>query len=134
MTYVLDTSVVTRLRIDSVRARVEALDAAGVARTWMTDLEVGFSARSAAEWDRLMTALDAFELVEIGPAQLVRARQVQRLLAQGGLKGRKIPDLLIAAAGEATARTVLHYDADFDHIASVTRQATEWVVPKGSID
>jgi hypothetical protein len=30
--------------------------------------------------------------------------------------------------------TVLHYDADFDKIATVTGQPTEWVVPRGSID
>ena len=29
--------------------------------------------------------------------------------------------------------TVLHYDADFDTIAAVTRQAMEWVAPKGSL-
>jgi hypothetical protein len=30
--------------------------------------------------------------------------------------------------------TILHYDADFDHIATVTAQPTEWVVPAGSVD
>ena len=29
--------------------------------------------------------------------------------------------------------TVLHYDADFDTIAAVTRQDVEWVVPRGSL-
>lgn len=100
----------------------------------MTDLEIGFSAQTGEQWDALMAAVDAFEKVEIGPAHFVRAREVQRLLAVRGLKGRKIPDLLIAAAGEATARTVLHYDADFEYIAQVTGQPTEWVVPRGSID
>lgn len=134
VTYLLDTSVVTRLRAPAVRSRVEALDAAGLARTAMSDLEVGFSARGGAEWDRLMSALDTFELVDIGPNHFARARQVQRLLAVRGLKGRKVPDLLIAAAGEGTARTVLHYDADFNHITAVTGQATEWVVPQGTVD
>ncbi len=134
VTYLLDTSVVTRLRVTAVRERVQALDTTALARTAMTDLEVGFSARETSEWDRLMTALESFELVDILPGHFSRARQVQRLLAQHGLKGRKVPDLLIAAVGEQTARTVLHYDADFDHIASVTGQTTEWVVARGSID
>jgi predicted nucleic acid-binding protein len=134
VTYLLDTSVVTRLRVPAVRERVQALDTTGLARTAMTDLEVGFSARETSEWDRLMTALESFELVDILPGHFSRARQVQRLLAQHGLKGRKVPDLLIAAVGEQTARTVLHYDADFDHIASVTGQTTEWVVARGGID
>ncbi len=103
VTYLLDTSVITRLRVGAVRARVEALDATGLARSAMTDLEIGFSAQTAEEWDRLMAALDAFELVEIGPNQFARASQVQRLLAARGLKGRKVPDLLIAAAAEVTA-------------------------------
>ena len=134
MSFVIDTSVVTRLRVPAVRQRVRALDGAGLARTAMTDLEVGFSARNDDEWDRLMSALEAFELMDVDARHFVRARQVQRLLAVQGLKGRKVPDLLIAAVAEATDRTVLHYDADFDHIASVTGQTTEWIVPPGTID
>lgn len=134
MSYLLDTSVVTRLRVAGVRARVQALDADGLARTAMTDLDVGFSASDGSEWDRRTAALEAFELVEINAQHFDRARQVQRLLADRGLKGRKVPDLLIAAAAEAAGRTVLHYDADFDHIAPVTGQATEWVVAQGTVD
>jgi len=126
--------VVTRLRAVAVRERVQALDGVGLARTAMTDLEVGFSARNGDEWDRLMVALDTFQLVDVDARHVARARQVQRLLAVRGLRGRKVPDLLIAAVAEATARTVLHYDADFDHIATVTGQATEWIVPQGSVD
>jgi hypothetical protein len=29
---------------------------------------------------------------------------------------------------------VLHYDADFDHIATVTGQPTQWIVERRSID
>lgn len=134
MTYLLDTSVLTRLRVAAVRDGVDTLGDVGLARTTVTDLEVGFSAQSGTDWDRLMAALAAFEAVEIEPRHFARARQVQRLLADRGLKGRKIPDLLVAAAGEATSRTVLHFDADFDHIAGVTAQPTEWVVPRGTID
>ena len=65
---------------------------------------------------------------------LRRARQVQRLLAARHQRGRKVPDLLIAAAAEARGLTVLHYDADFDRIAAVTGQSCEWIVPAGSVD
>ena len=64
-----------------------------------------------------------------------RALQVQALLAeQGALHHRsvKIPDLLVAASAEAAGDVVLHYDEDFDRIAAVTGQPTEWVVPRGS--
>jgi len=40
---------------------------------------------------------------------------------------------LIAAVAERARLTVLHYDRDFDLIASVTRQKVEWVVAAGSV-
>lgn len=39
-----------------------------------------------------------------------------------------------SAAAETEDLTVLHYDADFDLIASVTGKRCEWIVPRGSID
>ena len=134
MSFVVDTSVMTRLRVLAVRERVQALDGAGLTRTAMTDLEIGFSASNGEEWDRLMAALEVFEPLDVDARHFARAGQVQRLLAVRGLKGRKVPDLLIAAVAETTGRAVLHYDAEFDHIASVTGQAAEWVVPQGTID
>lgn len=100
----------------------------------MSDLEIGFSARSGGEWDALAMALDVMAVIPITAEHFARARQVQRLLAEKGLRGRKVPDLLIAAAAEARGLTVLHYDADFGHIAEVTGQVVEWIVPRGSVD
>ena len=37
----------------------------------------------------------------------------------------KVPDLLIAAAGELADLTVVHVDKDFDLIAGVTGQTVE---------
>ena len=133
--FLLDTSVLTRLRAPSVRQRIEELDAVGLARTSTTDLEIGFSARNADEWDRLAVALGAFRRIAVEAHHFDRAQQVQRHLAADGLKGgRKVPDLLVAAVAEGASLTVLHYDADFDHIAAVTGQPTEWIVERGSID
>ena len=132
----LDTSVITRLATDAVRAQVAQMVAGShrIARASISDLEVGFSARNAAEHDTLLGALQAFELIEIVPDHFRRARHVQRLLADHGLRGRKVPDLLIAAAAESNDLTVIHYDADFDHIATITDQPTAWVVAPGCID
>jgi predicted nucleic acid-binding protein len=130
--FVVDTSVVKRLGDPTVRQVVEPLAAAGeLARARVA---VGFSARNELEWDQLVGALGAFELVESTASHHRRALQVQRLLAQRSQRGRKIPDLLIAAAGEEHELAVLHYDADFDLIAAVTGQLCQWVVPAGSID
>ncbi len=63
-----------------------------------------------------------------------RADEVQRLLAGAGLKGRKPVDLIIAAQAERLRLVVVHYDHDFELIASVTSQAHEWIVTRGSVD
>jgi predicted nucleic acid-binding protein len=135
LTHVVDTSVLTRLGHAAVRTALEPLTVGGqVARAGISDLEVGFSARNRREWNRLATALAAFPLIETNAAHLRRARQVQRLLASRGLRGRKVPDLLIAAAAEENGLAVLHYDGDFDVIARVTGQPCQWVVPAGTVD
>lgn len=103
-------------------------------RAGISDLEVGYSARNAAEWDALVGALKAFVPVTTTAQHMRRALQVQRLLAANSQRGRKVPDLLVAAAAEEAGYTVLHYDADFDLIASVTGQPCQWVVPSGSVD
>jgi predicted nucleic acid-binding protein len=135
LTHLVDTSVLTRLRAPAVRAVLEPLTAGGrVARAGISDLEIGYSARSAAEWDALHEASKVFPLIETDARHLQRARQVQRVLASRSQRGRKIPDLLIAAAAEQAGLVVLHYDADFDRIAAATGQPCEWVAPAGSID
>ena len=135
LTHLVDTSVLTRLRHGAVRVVVEPLAAKGVlGRAGITGLEIGFSARSAKEWDQAADALDSFELIETSADHVRRARQVQRLLASKHQRGRKVPDLLVAAAAEANDLAVLHYDADFDRIAAVTGQRVEWVVSAGTVD
>ncbi len=133
--FLLDTSVIKRLGNGEVRAVVEPLAAAGaLGRPNIGDLEVGYSARNADEWDELTRALDAFEMIETSAAHVRRALQVQRLLAQRSQRGRKIPALLIAAAAEELHAAVLHYDADFDLIADVTGQTCSWIVPAGTVE
>jgi predicted nucleic acid-binding protein len=135
LTHLLDTSVLTRLREPAVREAIEERAQRGeLARAGISDLEIGFSAHNAAEWDRLADAVEVFEMVESTAEHVRRARQAQRLLASRHQRGRKVPDLLVAAAAEARNLTVLHYDADFDLIAAVTGQSCRWVVPAGSID
>jgi predicted nucleic acid-binding protein len=135
LSHLVDSSVLTRLRQPTIRAAIERRAERGeLARAGISDLEIGYSARSAAEWDRLAEALQAFELVETTSEHLRRARQVQRMLASKHQRGGKVPDLLIAAAAETRGLTVLHYDADFDRIAAATGQSCQWVVPARSVD
>ncbi len=135
LTHLLDTSVLTRLREPTVRKTIEPLVQLGqLARAGISDLEIGFSARNAAEWDRLADAVEVFAPLDTTAEHVRRAKQVQRLLAAKHRRGRKLPDLLVAAAAEADGLTVLHYDSDFDLIVAVTGQSCEWVVPAGSVD
>jgi predicted nucleic acid-binding protein len=135
LTHLLDTSVLTRLGKPEVRAAIEPKTQLGqLARAGISDLEIGYSARNDSEWDRLAGALEVFELIETTAEHVVRARHVQRLLAAKHQRGRKVPDLLIAAAAEVRGLTVLHYDSDYDQIAAVTGQSCEWVVVAGSVD
>ena len=135
LTHLLDTSVLKRLSSPAVRAALEPLVENGcVARATVSDLEVGYSARNVREWDEFLAALEVFELVETTADHFTRAKHVQRLLAARSQRGRKIPDLLIAAAGEAHRLTVLHYDLDFDLIAEATGQSAQWIVPRGTVD
>jgi predicted nucleic acid-binding protein len=134
LSHLADTSVLTRLRHQKVRTVIEPLASTGtIGRVGISDLEIGFSARNAAEWDGLLGALEVFELVETTDRHVQRARQVQRQLALRHRRGRKVPDLLVAAAGEERDLTVFHYDADFDLIAAVTGQRCEWLLPAGTI-
>ncbi len=129
---VLDTSVLTRLSSPSVRAAVETIPIVVVPT--LVALELGHSARNGDELERIDDALAAFEPLDVRSHHVRRARAVQRMLAERGLRGRKVPDLLIAACAEDHGYEVVHYDHDFDHIAVVTSQPTRWIVPAGSID
>jgi hypothetical protein len=99
-------------------------------------LEILFSARSADHYDRLAEELSALHPVATDSSTFRRALEVQQRLAHvGGLHHRsvKIADLVIAAAAEAAEATLLHYDADYDRIASVTAQPVQWIAPRGSL-
>lgn len=76
----------------------------------------------------------AWPFVPMDQSVLDRATEVQdALAARSQQRPTKIADLLIAAAAESVDLVVLHYDHDFDLIAAVTRQPTEWIVDPGTV-
>ena len=98
-------------------------------------LEILYSARSHADYSALAKELGGLRSIPMGAEVFSRALEVQHALAgQGGLHHRsvKIADLLIAAAAELSGSVVWHYDADFDRIADITHQPTEWIAARGS--
>lgn len=133
----IDTSVWHHRQHSVVQARwLELLAADQLALCDQVRLEILFSARSASDYKNLAGELDGLRRIDMNAATFGRALEVQgRLAVVGGLHHRSvtIADLLVAAAAEAAEAAVWHYDEDFDRIAAVTGQATEWVSPRGSL-
>jgi hypothetical protein len=91
-------------------------------------LEIGFSVRSGAEVRLVQRRrpLSMMPVEYLTPAAEDRAVAVQALLADRGQhRAPSVPDLLIAAAAELGALTVLHVDKHFEIIADVTGQPVE---------
>ncbi|MGH9139021.1 MAG: PIN domain nuclease [Acidimicrobiales bacterium] len=133
--YLGDTSALARLGYPEVSARLYPLLESGlVARCTPTDLEAGFASTSPTTHRQMRESRAAWPFVAMDQAALDRAVDVQDELAERSQhRGAKIADLMIAAAAEAVGLVVLHYDHDFDLIAGVTGQPTEWIVPAGSV-
>lgn len=136
-THLVDTSVIARAHKPAVAAAIEPKVSGGlVASCSITVLEQLFSARNGEEHRARRNDL-ALRFLRVPLDQRVfdRAVEIQGLLAEKAQhRAASIPDLVVAAAAEHAGLTVLHYDADFDLIATVTAQPTEWVVPRGSVD
>ncbi len=91
----------------------------------------GASPENGHQWLKRTT----WWLAPIDSSVLDRAVQVAELLARTGRhRGARPVDLVIAAAAETARVSVLHYDSDYDRIAAVTNQATEWIAPAGTLD
>jgi predicted nucleic acid-binding protein len=134
--YLADKSVWARLTKPAVRAAVvPRVDRGLVGTCPIIDLEILYSARTGSEHDHFRAQRAAFEYFPMTDEIAQRAVEVQGLLAQRAQhRSVSIPDLLIAATAERYGLTVLHYDGDYDRIAALTGQASEWVVPPGTAD
>ena len=133
--YLGDTSALTRLTHPAVTPRLAPLLESGlVARCTPTDLEAGHASPSPTAHRAMRQFRAAWPQVAMDQAVLDRAVEVQDELAdRSQQRGAKIADLLIATAAEAAGLVVLHYDHDFDLIATVTGQPVEWIVPAGTV-
>jgi predicted nucleic acid-binding protein len=134
-THLADTSALARLHHDDVAARVQAMFLGGrVATCALVDLEVLVTARDPAEHAEMWFERQLLPRAPVDERCTERAIEVQGELAARG-RHRSVPtsDLIIAAAAEQAGLTVLHYDRDFDLIAEITGQPTEWVVPPGTV-
>jgi predicted nucleic acid-binding protein len=132
----VDKSAFARLHHQVIATVLNPLIRAGhVARCGIFELEVLFSARSAQDIELTRNDLSqALPLAETTQHDFERAAAVMQLLAENGLhRSVPVPDLVLAAVAERHGLTILHYDADFDHIAEMTGQTAHWVLPRGSV-
>jgi predicted nucleic acid-binding protein len=134
--YLIDKSALARYPKPAVRAVVDPLHNAGVlAVCGAVELEVLHSARSKADAERIRDEMRGFDRLPTPDEAWDRALEVQTLLNnEGNRKALSVSDLIIAATAERHGAVVLHYDGDYDMIASVTGQPTAWVAPAGTAD
>ncbi|MEU3147301.1 MULTISPECIES: PIN domain nuclease [unclassified Streptomyces] len=134
--YLIDKSALARWTKPSVREVLKPLhERYLLAVCQPTEYEMIHSARDSAEATRISTWLHAFDYLRTDDDGFTRALEVQRHALNAGFhRALSLPDLLIAATAEQNRATILHYDGDFDMIASLTGQPTQWVVPPGSAD
>jgi predicted nucleic acid-binding protein len=133
--YLVDKSALARMIHAPVRRRLAPIIEAGEAATCaIVELEVLFSARTFRDYSDIRRRRSlAYHRVPLTEGTFQRALDVQADLARTGHHRLPIPDLVISAAAELASLVVLHYDGDFETIASVTGQPMEWVVERGSV-
>jgi predicted nucleic acid-binding protein len=82
----------------------------------------------------LAERLDAFEALPCPPSLWPRARDVQLAMAASGDHRRVPPSaLVIAVTAELADVPLVHYDRDYERIATVTKQQHSWFVPDGTL-
>lgn len=133
--YLIDNSAFARYRNPEVAAALAPKIARGlVGVSIVTELEAGYSSRSTAGYEALQEFMRELAPIAMTPRAEQRARGIQeRLVRTSQHRAVALPDILLAALAYEESLTVLHYDADFDLIATITGQQTEWVVPRGSL-
>ena len=129
LAWLIDKSAYARLGCGpDDQAWADRIERGLVRITTLTRLELGYSARTAADWRKELDVapLAAMPIQYLTPTIEDRAVEVQLLLADRGQhRAPSIPDLMVAATAELAGLIVLHFDKDFDLISEVTGQPVE---------
>lgn len=134
--YLVDNSVFQRLgHQPQVADALRSFALRGLFATCLPiTLEAGHSATSAPDHARVTGLMSARRRLTISDDVERRAIELQAALWDAGLvRAAGLVDLTIAAAALVHGATVLHYDADYDHIARVSELSHQWVVTRGSV-
>jgi predicted nucleic acid-binding protein len=132
--YLLDKSALARWVKPTVAPVLDELSDRGLlAVCGAVEIEVIHSARTIKEAQRARWLLRGFDWLAMPDEIWDRAVEVQvQALQKGYHRALSMADLLVAATAERHGATVLHYDGDYDMIATITGQDTVWVVPAGT--
>ncbi len=134
--YLIDTSAHARSQHPGVRTIIAGLITDRAAATCVTvDLEAGYSGRDVTDVRTIaQRRKELYVVLPISEVIADRARDVQvRMAARGHHRAAGVVDLLSAAVAEDHGAVILHYDADFEHIAATTGQPHQWIVPRGTL-
>lgn len=137
--FLIDNSVWSRLNsnssvADAVRSMINTYSADAIMICPPIAAEIGHSARSGADHTALMQALGAFHDCPEHPDTRLTLAIQNALWNRGLLRAAGATDVLIAAYAIVNDATVVHYDGDFEHIATAARTLKHrWILERGSI-
>ena len=134
--FIADTSAWNHA--DHAQARTDwaaAIRASQIVLSPIVTLELLQSARSGEEYDELHEELGLFRDVALSRGIAAGAVWALRELAHRGQLLHRLPiqDALIAASAQDRGYGVLHYDGDYDRLASVMAFESRWILPRGAI-
>jgi predicted nucleic acid-binding protein len=98
-------------------------------------LEAGYSAQSAARYRSMMARFDRLPRIAIDRDVEGIVLKAQRELAEVGHHRLAPMDVMIAACAHRAEAGVLHYDGDYDILATQTSLdfVSEWLAPPGTL-
>jgi predicted nucleic acid-binding protein len=134
--FLVDKSALARWHRPSVADVLDPLHERGLlAICPAVEYELMYSLRGRSELSAVASRLHGFDYLYCEHEVSERALEVQRdAINKGFHRALSWPGLLIAATAERYQAVVLHHDADFDMIASITQQRCQWVVDPGTAD
>lgn len=137
--FIVDNSVWQRQGQPTVRSAMARLMEAHSPWSILTCPPVvaaaGFSARSGADHDAVCRFLAEFPECEAHPRVALVLGIQNALWGSGLLRSVGAVDTVIAGYAIANDATVVHYDADFDHVGRVRDDFRHsWIAPRGTLD
>jgi predicted nucleic acid-binding protein len=133
--YLIDKSAFERLnRPEALELWQGPLVQGRIGICWPTEAEILYSARSPKEYRQVKAMLgDLYTWVPEPDGVGTRVLDLLDQLSDRGFhRSASVVDLQVAVMAAVNGLTVLHYDRDFDTVAKVTGQPTQWLMPPGT--